>query len=166
MGRIEAERGNYARATALLEESLKYFKQNQEKMHVAMLLTDLATVAMKQGNREKSKTLLEEGMRLCREHDLKDVIFSNKEISLCLALFAEMARTEGHIERAVRLLGALKTTRGKVTSHRQKGRWTGGDENIASLRIQLGEVDFRRAWQDGLAMSVDEAIEFALADNA
>ena len=52
---------------------------------------------------------------------------------------------------------------------RSKGRlWTKGESsgNFLALRAVLGEADMNLAWAEGRALSFDQSVALALADNA
>jgi hypothetical protein len=42
----------------------------------------------------------------------------------------------------------------------------GAEEDLAAARLALGETDFAAAWADGRAMTPDQALEDALAEEA
>ena len=38
------------------------------------------------------------------------------------------------------------------------------EQGVASARAELGEEEFQKAWAEGRAMSIEQAIEYALED--
>jgi hypothetical protein len=65
--------------------------------------------------------------------------------------------------RAARLQGAIDALRerlGASLSPRERG---GYDVSVAALRVALGEREFAAAWAEGRAMSLEQAVDFALA---
>ena len=72
--------------------------------------------------------------------------------------------SQGRAERAARLLGAGQapiTAAGSLTIRKDQAEY---NQAVATARAQLGEEAFAAAWQAGQAMSLDEAIDYALAD--
>jgi DNA-binding CsgD family transcriptional regulator/tetratricopeptide (TPR) repeat protein len=66
-GMIAWERGDYASAMALHEESLRLYRQTENKPGIAFSLNHLGLVAVYQGDYASAKALLEESLSLQRE---------------------------------------------------------------------------------------------------
>jgi tetratricopeptide (TPR) repeat protein len=165
LGSVAMLQGDLARAAALFEESLETFRRIQYKLYIAIVLIDLGTVMMKQGNLTRSKALLAEAMHLHRETGVKGMDYGYSEVSHCLSLFADMASMAGQIERAVLLSGASILIRETIDLTEWGKRWREEqDDNIRSMRKQLGEQGFIAAWEKGRAMSMEAAIKYALED--
>ena len=76
---------------------------------------------------------------------------------------AEIAQREGQWEREATLFGAagaVRTSAGLAVSALDQRLH---DAFIAEMRARLGGDAFRRAWEIGAAMSMDDAFEYALA---
>ena len=75
---------------------------------------------------------------------------------------AWIARVDGDHGRAVRLLGAadaLRRALGRpITRELRKGR----DEDRAVARAALGQDAFETAWAEGRAMTLEQAVAYAL----
>jgi hypothetical protein len=77
-----------------------------------------------------------------------------------------MANDEGRFERAARLLGAsarIRDEMGGGIPPELGGQW--GDPEEPPRRA-LGEDAYRQARAEGYAMTTDEAVAYALGDNA
>lgn len=66
-------------------------------------------------------------------------------------------------ERAVTLLGAAGALRESIDSTMTPAERIEYDKVISTLRSQLGEDKFKQLWNAGRALSMDQAIEYALA---
>jgi tetratricopeptide (TPR) repeat protein len=66
-GMVAWERGDYASARAIHEESLRLHRQGKSKLGIAFSLNHLGLVALYQGDYGSAKALLEEGLILQRE---------------------------------------------------------------------------------------------------
>jgi predicted ATPase/class 3 adenylate cyclase len=64
--------------------------------------------------------------------------------------------------KAVRILGSMASVRQQVTAALPPGDRNRYETLLADLQTQLGEGNFHHAWTEGQALTLDEAIEFAL----
>jgi DNA-binding CsgD family transcriptional regulator len=76
----------------------------------------------------------------------------------CLATVAGIA--ESHLE-AARLLGAANSVRERFGIVRFKVHDDEYQKTVAAVRAALGEDDFESGWDEGTALSADEAIAYA-----
>ena len=79
------------------------------------------------------------------------------------ATWAALAQSQSQDERAVRLYAAAArwdTASGVFTTLTNP---VDQEQAIAALRAQLGEAAFAACWAEGQAMTLDQAIEYALA---
>jgi predicted ATPase/transcriptional regulator with XRE-family HTH domain len=163
VGEIELRQGNYDRATSLVEESLSISRELGNKWGVAACLGTLGWQALLQGNNERATQLLRES--LSTRHGIGD----RGGIAWCLEWFARVAiaETETEVEtqhavRAALLLGAadgIRKVAGSVIDPADLGEY---ERNVNRLQVQLPGEAFERAWQEGRAMSIEQAIEYAL----
>jgi hypothetical protein len=123
---------------------------------VALVLLSLGDLALAEGSQALSRVLLHEsltGMRALGE---------NLGVPGALDTVAHLAVTRGQMERAVRLAGAAEQLRAARGIHswpvpeRTRARW------LASAGEALDETAFRAAWDQGQAMTQQQAIAHAL----
>jgi non-specific serine/threonine protein kinase len=67
LGDVARQRGNYERATRLVEESLALYQEAGDKPGIAWTLGNLANVAGDRGDHERAKQLYEEGIARSRQ---------------------------------------------------------------------------------------------------
>jgi tetratricopeptide (TPR) repeat protein len=97
-GRIADERGEYARAAALFEESLILWRELGDVTQIGMLLNNLACVEFRQERYAQAKSLFEEGLALQRAaHNQSDIAFT-------LCNLGETRRMEGDLATAATLI--------------------------------------------------------------
>ena len=81
-----------------------------------------------------------------------------------LRYLAWVARIDGQAERAARLRGATEALH--EATGRRTSAWVHQDTEVetALLREALGDAGFEAAWRDGRAMSLDQAVRYALEE--
>jgi non-specific serine/threonine protein kinase len=153
------ELGNISRSIELLEESLVLFRAVGGLTNVAMVLGNLGGVLMGEE--------LDRGAAFVRESLTLSHKFGDRWNSIsCIELLAEEAVVYQRPQRAVRLLGSVSSAREKIGTqsaniHEYKDGMTPPG---VSARSQLSDVEYEEAWRAGAALSLDEAVAFALAE--
>ncbi len=121
-----------------------------------MGLGTLAWAALRQADYQRARMLLSESLTLRKE------LGDKGGIAWCLEKEAEMAAAEGNWERAVRLLGIANSLRASVNAAIDLADQPEHQRRLGALRAQLGEPAFAAAWDEGRAMTVEQAITYAL----
>ena len=86
-------------------------------------------------------------------------------IAECVAALAGIAGAEAQPERAARLFGAAEALREALNARVWPAERADYERNLAMARAQLGpgqEAAWEKAWQEGRAMSFEEALSCAL----
>lgn len=146
----------YEQADMLLGESLQLSRKLQDGQGMAFALNNLGLVALRRGNTERAYDLLTES--LARFWALRDLRNSAEGLEGLSGLLV----AQGKAVRAVRLLaaaGELRTTIGAPRNVHEQSRY---DDTFAHIRELLTEDEIATAWAAGVAMSVEEAIGYAL----
>jgi hypothetical protein len=73
-----------------------------------------------------------------------------------------IASAQGQNERAARLLGAAEAIRKTINSTLNGIELVEYEKEIAALRAGLDENKMQAAWAEGRALTMDQAIEYAL----
>ncbi len=79
-----------------------------------------------------------------------------------LECFAFIAVAEEEPQRAAKLLGAAEALRDKAQSQMTDQERVEYDQSVAQLRAMLAETEFNALWAQGRAMTMEQAIQFAL----
>ena len=150
------EQGKYEEASAALEESLTLARELRMKTFLPAFLDSLACVASEQGDHERAEELFAEGLSLSHELGIKWVLL------YILGHLAELSAVQGKAVRAARLAGAEAAGREAARMLLVPARQEGRERALSRAQQELGEDAFRRAWERGRAMSLEEAVAYAL----
>lgn len=147
---------DYSRATKLHEESLLLFRELGNKMGMAVTLNNLGVIAEDQGNYERAATLYKESLVL--RNELGDKLGALG----CLSNLAAVAGERGQLEWAARLFGAAEALREALSAPVSPDERAEYDSKVAIVRAKLDEATFTQAWAQGRAMTLEQAISYAL----
>ena len=142
-----------------LKEALAIYRELEDTRNVALCLPSLGIVTLVLRDFEEAEKLFEEGLAWERRLKYKTLIFFH------LMGLAAVATHRDHLRRAAKLYGASEALREAIgLSPKPFGRITYDYEGyLATVRAGLDEPDFDAAWSEGRAMSLDQAIEYALS---
>jgi tetratricopeptide (TPR) repeat protein len=154
--------GDYRRAQRLYEESLALQRQLGGRFAVATVLGNLGAVALEQGEPARARAQFAESLALFHELGDKD------GIAECLEGLAGVAVAMGGDEResarrAARLCGAAEALRraiGTPLIPMERARF---EALLALTCSRLGDAEFAALRAGGEAISLDEAVAFALS---
>jgi hypothetical protein len=75
---------------------------------------------------------------------------------------AGVAGGRGQMDRAARLFGAADALRSRIGTPIRLANRFRYEKDVAAIRAALGEAWFTASWNEGRAMTVDQAIAYAL----
>jgi predicted ATPase/DNA-binding SARP family transcriptional activator/DNA-binding CsgD family transcriptional regulator len=151
--------GDYGRGAALNEEAAALFRDRGYKGGgLELVLDNLGLAALLQGDHERARTSYEESLVLCKELGNMWIASESLEGMACISA------AEGTSERAARLFGATETLREAVGYQQipEEDAWR--EPYLAAARSRLDEASWQEAWAEGRAMSMEQAIEYALSE--
>lgn len=156
LGEVARVQGDYEQARRSYEESRVLFRETAHKPDVARSLHNLGYVAHHQGDPDQAERYFRESLAIFQELDNK------RGIVECLA---GLAAVRGWTQEAARLLAAAETL---LTSY--GGSWWPADQveyehHLAALQAALDKTEFAAAWAEGQAMTLEQAIAWALNTN-
>ncbi len=160
LGGIALTRGDYPKARLLLEESLDIHRTLGDPWGTSHSLSRLALLSLEVHDKDTSRRLAAESLAIEREVGDRPGQLFNFEV------LAGVAAAEGRPERAVRLYACASVLRPAVGSHAVEPGWPDHARHVADLRSALGDEAFAEAWAQGRAMSSDESLDYALAEEA
>ncbi len=158
LGFVAQQQGEYGQAHALYTQSLALFRELGDKRGIAYALHDLGFVAQQQGEYARACALLVESLTLAWDTAEK------YRITEILADVAAGASAQGQAARAARLWGAGARLREDIGAKAPPNEHTRYERYLATARAHLDAATFAAAWAEGRAMSLEEAIAYALAD--
>jgi non-specific serine/threonine protein kinase len=150
--------GDYSRAQMAYENSLQICRQIGNKRREAIALLNLAYVALYLKDYAQANSYVVQGLRLLQELNLK------YHSAIALSMLAGPNLALGEPVRAVKLLGASQAIFERMYTQLQPADQVEINAYLSTAREQLGQSAFDRAWSQGIGMSYEQAISFALED--
>ncbi len=160
LGHVALSQGDYRRAAVLFRESQALYRETGDKRGIALSLGSLGEAAQCEGDHAQALALYKESLALYRG------VGDKRGIATCLEGLAAVSQAGGLPDRAARLFGAAETLREAIGSPLPPAVCTDYDRDVASARAALEAEAFARAWAEGRAMALEQAVEYALAQAA
>jgi tetratricopeptide (TPR) repeat protein len=160
MGLSATRQGDYAEARSRFETCLRLFTELGDRNHVNGIQSELAHLERRQGHFAQAKLLYREtllewqrlGHRAAIAHELE-----------CLAMIAKAQEDD---RRAARLFGAAEILRENIHIPMTPSEHVEYEREVNDLRANMEEAAFIKAWADGRAMSMEQAILLATANES
>jgi predicted ATPase/DNA-binding CsgD family transcriptional regulator len=160
LGELARLDGDYERAQRAYGECLAVSRQTGDRHREAIMLGNLGYIAYHQGDYERAEALTMEALNLLRGGRLE------YHIAISMAMLAGPVGAQGQPERAARLLGAGEVLLEAMGVGLQPADQLEADRYVAAVREQLDGATFEAAWAAGRAMSLEEAVAYALGEDA
>jgi predicted ATPase len=160
LGMVEYSQGDLGRAAQLIEEAVALFRELGARGDVALSLCNLGWIALLQEDLLRAADLYRESLSLSWDSGL------NPLVQNALERFACVAGARGETERAVRLWGAAQTLHETKSIPRDTDFLAEADARMSAVRLGMGEEAWEEAWRKGRAMTLDEAVSYALEEEA
>jgi predicted ATPase/DNA-binding SARP family transcriptional activator len=156
LGLLEVSLKQHAAARVLLQECLATFQGLRHARGISIALNNLGIAALGEGDTEEAHRLFSESLRMKWNGG------GWAGIPWTLAGLAGVAAAQGQRERAARLFGAAAAGREPIGNDLPPDF----EERVAALRPAMGEDAFAAAWAEGAAMTLQQAVEYALEETA
>jgi predicted ATPase/DNA-binding SARP family transcriptional activator/Flp pilus assembly protein TadD len=150
--------GDYEQAQSLLENGLAEVQQAGDKVSTATSLANLGNIYTLQGNFPQAAAVHRESLLL--RHTVGD----QRGLASSLTSLAELAVAIGHYERAARLHGVAERLRVELKVPLTAVAQEDMERDRATLLAAIGEMATAAAWAEGKAMSLEQAIAYALEE--
>jgi predicted ATPase len=151
---IAMEQGDFVRGASILEEALAISQELKTPDEAALETLNFAWCLYHTGRSDEATKAATDGLGIARE------IGNLVALEQSFVLFAAVAGRRGNADVAARLLGAAEVLRDRVGEVRT-------DEDVKTtvkaVLNALGEEEYATALAQGRAMSLDEAVEYALS---
>jgi non-specific serine/threonine protein kinase len=159
LGRVEAVKGNFEKARALLERSITNAIELGNRNHYLWDRAQLGHIIIQQGKPIETRDIfVETAQEFSRDGNPVGVCYSLEGMS---ALFVAADRPVV----AARLIGWADTLRKKVNDLRPRLEQADVDKIITACVKKMGKAGFAKAHQEGRKMTLDEAVAYALQEN-
>ena len=146
------------RALPFFEEAAALCREAGDKTLLHFLVNNLGWVALLGGDLDRAEALHKESIALSKE------LGGSMGTLVFLEGLACEAGAKGEIERAARLFGVAEAW-GEATG---VGSWAAmhalAEPYLVEARSRLEQNAWTAAWEEGRAMSMDEALEYALSE--
>jgi predicted ATPase len=159
LGNVMRYQGNYAQARQLQEESLDIRRELGDAWGIASVLDNLGWIALDQGNVLCGQEHFTESLVLF--HELGD----QEGVAWGVQGLADVAYRLQQPQRAARLWGAAEALRTSIGAPLPPSEQAYYEDTIKAARPKLDHMLWTAAWTAGQALSLDQAVAEAIADN-
>ena len=160
LGEFARWRGDYQQALPLYEAAMTGFREVDSKPGMLCAFNNLGYVALHQGDLQQAATRLVEGLMLGQE--LGDKV----GVGVCLIGLAVISARDRQVPvdstGIVRLFGAAESLLGPLPERLVPPDRKEYERAMGTLRSSIDEHLYRRAWAEGRAMSLEQAVAYAL----
>ena len=158
LGRAALLQGDAAAAREAYTESLALGREMGAQADIFRSLLGLADVAWQQGDIQGAAAAFREALERAdqRAIDVADIIW-------CLRGVGQVAAARGNGERAARLLGAAE-----ALAHGSGVQLDRAEQGVLARlpgSTQVAEARWASSWAEGQAMTLEDAIAYALEDD-
>jgi tetratricopeptide (TPR) repeat protein len=150
--------GDLGRAAKLTEEAVTLQRELGTRAGVSMGLYNLGWMALLQDDLGRAADLYRESLSLSWDIGLNPIVQSALEGFACLT------GAKGEAKPAVRLWGAAQALHEAKSIPRDTDFLAEADARISAVRSGMGEEAWEEAWRKGRAMTLDEAVSYALEE--
>ncbi|HLZ42661.1 MAG TPA: tetratricopeptide repeat protein [Candidatus Sulfotelmatobacter sp.] len=156
-GDVAKEQRDLAGAREHYEKALAAFRGAADRWGMARSLADLGTIACEHGDQTMAYAAFKESLEIftALEH--------RRGIARVLEGFACLALRKGDAHRALAVAGAASRLRQAISAPLPPGEQAILDENLRQAWEQLGEAGGKKAWEEGRALTTENAIKYALS---
>jgi predicted ATPase/DNA-binding SARP family transcriptional activator len=147
-------------AVTWLTAALELAREVDDDREIAAASRSLAAAMIELGEAAQATTLLAESLALARD------LGEPHGIAVCLETFAGLAATGGEVERAATLFGASDAVRTSIGAQRQPDQQILYERWLARTLARLDTAAYTTRYEDGRALTLDEACTLALGRDA
>jgi tetratricopeptide (TPR) repeat protein len=162
LGLVATYQQNYSQAKLLLEESLTMRYLQQDPANIGVCLANLGINEHYWGNPSKAAAYYREAISISLSQ--RDI----EHVSVCLEGLAAILVAKGDNQKSLQsaacLFGAAQTFRNILGIPIPQVDQPYYESSLSQLRSQLKEAAVSAAWAEGRAMSVEQAVAYALAE--
>jgi tetratricopeptide (TPR) repeat protein len=156
-GNLARREGGYARATAHLNECLSIAASTDDPEFTAVIQRSLAAVARAEGDYARALTWMRESLLA-----LRGFAWNKWVATETLRQMALLCSAQGQPEKAGRLFAAAEAIRLAIGNVVVPADQAEHNSAVAAVRQALGEDAFAAAWRAGAALTIEQAIDYAL----
>jgi len=159
LGDVYFSQGDYSRSKTLYEEAVALTKEAHEKNMLGLMIRRLGYIALRQLDNSRASEYFVESLKL------NQVIGHSVGLCASLTALANFAMAQGKPSQAAQLYGAVESHLNHLSSPLFYSDKIEYELGVSNLRKQLRGVALEKAWDKGAAMTIEQAMEFALKEN-
>lgn len=156
MGMGARFRGSFEEARLQFTPLLPIFRDMGDYHRTNMIHSEMAHMERLEGHFEKAEQMYRDTILEWQRLGHRAAAANQLEC------FAFIAKTHEQAERAAKLFGAAEALRDKINIPMTGLEQTEYEKQVADLRAGMSEDEFGKAWSEGRALTMEQAIEFAL----
>jgi len=160
LGVLLRVRGDYPAACSLVEEALAMVRDIGERWGEATLLRSLGLIECMQGNLKAAEQHTTEGLAICRE------LGDQTGAAEAMEGLAQVAAARDMPRRAARTWGAAERLREKLGYPVPSLEQPAYQRAVVVARAAIGDAAFDQAWHEGRELRFEDAMKYALGDDA
>jgi predicted ATPase/DNA-binding CsgD family transcriptional regulator len=157
LGELARVSGDYSSARTYYEECLEIVKQTGEVIREAIQYENLGLIAYHEDQHQLAEKLIRQAVSKFRD------LNTNYGMATSLTTLAGPAAKLGYPRRGARLLGAADAEMESLGISQQPADQIEVKMFLLDVHLALGPDEFQKAWEEGQAMSIQEAVEYALS---
>jgi tetratricopeptide (TPR) repeat protein len=161
LARLALVHGDDGRVLTLLQQQVAQLRQSSALSVLGMVLPALGALVNAQGDSAQASTILREALIL-QQQFARQMVYG--ELIDSLEAYAGVAVGQGQAVRAVHLLGAAEALRRTSKCSMPSSAIPAYKQDIATLHAQLDDASFAAGWAAGQALTLEQAIAEALAE--
>ncbi|MDQ3952443.1 MAG: DUF4062 domain-containing protein [Actinomycetota bacterium] len=143
-------------AGELYQQSLDLFARAGDTLGMARAMLNLSDVRLQFRDLDDARDLLEQSLKMFEQLGMWwDIVYVVENLG-------GVAAYAGRPQDAARLIGAADRAREELGTPLPEGEKVAYNRYLAAAKDALGEEGFTAAWAEGRAMSLREAVDFAL----
>ena len=159
LGRVALVSGEHEHAQTRLEQGLAMSREVADSWSISVGLASLGRLALAQGRHAEASDLLGQALKLAAGRG------GNRLAAECLTALADAA-SHNAPHRSARLFGAAEALRRSTGVTLSPIETSTTAQTVDRVRKTLGEGGFSAQWDAGLALSLEDAVAFALSESA
>jgi tetratricopeptide (TPR) repeat protein len=158
-GELARLQDDYERARKCYEQAIEICQEAHFRSFKSSIFINLVWVFLHEEDDQGAKVLLKKTCELSKEDANDDYAIID-----CLIGFASTLGLTGKPEQAAWLFSASKHLLEGLSLSLDPSDQKEFDHYLAFVRVQLDETAFAQAWDEGSAMTIEQAITFALKE--
>jgi DNA-binding CsgD family transcriptional regulator/tetratricopeptide (TPR) repeat protein len=150
------QKHDFERAAELQRENLARARKTGDQHILSMSVGLGSLIALGEGSYERAEALGLETLKMFWKMDLRHYI------PTILQLFAAAAAGRGDPLRSARLCGASQALHEAMGARLSAGERAYFEPHLAAARARVDNTTWETAWDEGQAMTLEQAVEYAL----